>query len=203
MSIVSKEYRTITQIAGPLVFVEKTEPVGYNELATVTMPDGTQKRGQVLDTSGKYVVIQVFEGTAGVERAAGVKFLGETMRMPVSRDMLGRILNGAGDPIDGGPAITPEDRLDINGAAINPWARAEPKGSSRPVSRHRRYEHPGPWPEAPIFSGCGLRTTTSRSIARQAKVRGSNEEFAVGLRRHGLHAGRRSSSCPTSRGRAR
>lgn len=133
MSIVSKEYRTISQIAGPLVFVEKTEPVGYNELATVTMPDGTQKRGQVLDTSDKYVVIQVFEGTSGIEKAAGVRFLGETMRMPVSQDMLGRILNGAGDPIDGGPAITPEDRLDINGAAINPWARAEPKEDRKSV----------------------------------------------------------------------
>ena len=71
MSLVSKEYRTITQIAGPLVFVEKTEPIGYNELATVTMSDGTQKRGQVLDTSDKMVVIQVFEGTTGIERAAG------------------------------------------------------------------------------------------------------------------------------------
>ena len=124
MSIVSKEYHTIDQIAGPLVVVKKTEPVGYNELVSVSMPDGTQKRGQVLDTSTDAVVIQVFEGTAGIEKAAGVRFLGETMKMPVSHDMLGRILDGAGDPIDGGPAITPEEKLDINGSAINPWARA-------------------------------------------------------------------------------
>ncbi len=91
MSIVSKEYHTIDQIAGPLVVVKKTEPVGYNELVSVSMPDGTQKRGQVLDTSKDAVVIQVFEGTAGIERAAGVRFLGETMKMPVSHDMLGRI----------------------------------------------------------------------------------------------------------------
>ena len=99
------------------------------------MPDGTQKRGQVLDTSGKYVVIQVFEGTAGVERAAGVKFLGETMKMPVSRDMLGRILDGAGDPIDGGPAITPEDRLTLTGRRSTRGPAPSPRSSSRPAYR--------------------------------------------------------------------
>jgi V/A-type H+-transporting ATPase subunit B len=190
MSIVSKEYRTISQIAGPLVFVEKTEPVGYNELATVTMPDGTQKRGQVLDTSGKYVVIQVFEGTAGVERAAGVKFLGETMKMPVSRDMLGRILNGAGDPIDGGPAITPEDRLDINGAAINPWARAEPKEFIQTgISTIDGMNTLVRGQKLPIFSGSGLpHNDIALQIARQAKVRGSNEEFAVVFAAMGITA---------------
>lgn len=190
MSIVSKEYRTISQIAGPLVFVEKTEPVGYNELATVTMPDGTQKRGQVLDTSGKYVVIQVFEGTAGVERAAGVKFLGETMKMPVSRDMLGRILDGAGDPIDGGPAITPEDRLDINGAAINPWARAEPKEFIQTgISSIDGMNTLVRGQKLPIFSGSGLpHNDIALQIARQAKVRGSNEEFAVVFAAMGITA---------------
>ncbi|MDW5561631.1 MAG: ATP synthase subunit B [Methanomassiliicoccus sp.] len=190
MSIVSKEYRTISQIAGPLVFVEKTEPVGYNELATVTMPDGTQKRGQVLDTSGKYVVIQVFEGTAGVERAAGVKFLGETMRMPVSRDMLGRILNGAGDPIDGGPAITPEERLDINGAAINPWARAEPKEFIQTgISTIDGMNTLVRGQKLPIFSGSGLpHNDIALQIARQAKVRGSDEEFAVVFAAMGITA---------------
>lgn len=190
MSIVSKEYRTISQIAGPLVFVEKTEPVGYNELATVTMPDGTQKRGQVLDTSGKYVVIQVFEGTAGVERAAGVKFLGETMKMPVSRDMLGRILDGAGDPIDGGPAITPEDRLDINGAAINPWARAEPKEFIQTgISTIDGMNTLVRGQKLPIFSGSGLpHNNVALQIARQAKVRGSDEEFAVVFAAMGITA---------------
>ena len=190
MSIVSKEYRTISQIAGPLVFVEKTEPVAYNELATVTMPDGTQKRGQVLDTSGKHVVIQVFEGTAGVERAAGVKFLGETMKMPVSRDMLGRILDGAGDPIDGGPAITPEDRLDINGAAINPWARAEPKEFIQTgISSIDGMNTLVRGQKLPIFSGSGLpHNDIALQIARQAKVRGSNEEFAVVFAAMGITA---------------
>jgi len=190
MSIVSKEYRTISQIAGPLVFVEKTEPVGYNELATVTMPDGTQKRGQVLDTSDKYVVIQVFEGTSGIEKAAGVRFLGETMRMPVSQDMLGRILNGAGDPIDGGPAITPEDRLDINGAAINPWARAEPKEFIQTgISTIDGMNTLVRGQKLPIFSGSGLpHNDIALQIARQAKVRGSNEEFAVVFAAMGITA---------------
>ena len=190
MSIASKEYRTITQIAGPLVFVEKTEPIGYNELATVTMPDGTQKRGQVLDTSDDVVVIQVFEGTTGIEKAAGVKFLGESMKMPVSRDMLGRILSGAGEPIDGGPAITPEKRLDINGAAINPWARAEPKEFIQTgISTIDGMNTLVRGQKLPIFSGSGLpHNDIALQIARQAKVRGSDEEFAVVFAAMGITA---------------
>ncbi len=190
MSIVSKEYRTISQIAGPLVFVEKTEPIGYQELATVTMPDGSQKRGQVLDTSETAVVIQVFEGTSGIERAAGVKFLGETMKMPVSKDMLGRILNGAGDPIDGGPVITPEQRLDINGAAINPWARAEPKEFIQTgISSIDGMNTLVRGQKLPIFSGSGLpHNDVALQIARQAKVRGSDEEFAVVFAAMGITA---------------
>ena len=190
MSIASKEYRTISQIAGPLVFVEKTEPIGYNELATVTMPDGSQKRGQVLDTSENTVVIQVFEGTAGIERAAGVKFLGETMRMPVSQDMLGRILNGAGEPIDGGPAITPEDRLDITGAAINPWARDEPKEFIQTgISTIDGMNTLVRGQKLPIFSGSGLpHNDIALQIARQAKVRGTSEEFAVVFAAMGITA---------------
>jgi len=102
-----KEYRTIREIAGPLVFVEKTEPVGYGELVKITLPDGSTKRGQVLDTSREVVVVQVFEGTGGINRSSSVKFLGETLKMPVSKDMLGRILSGSGDPLDGGPPIIP------------------------------------------------------------------------------------------------
>ena len=119
----AKEYRTISKIAGPLVFVEKTGPVGYGELVNIALPDGTIKRGQVLDTSKDFVVVQVFEGTAGIDKSSGVTFLGETIKLAVSQDMLGRILDGSGDPIDGGPKIIPEDRMDIIGSAINPWAR--------------------------------------------------------------------------------
>ena len=99
MAEVSKEYKTITEIAGPLVFVEKTEPIGYRELVSVRLSDGTMKRGQVLDTSDDMVVVQIFEGTTGIDRDATVRFLGETMKMPVSKDMLGRILSGSGQPL--------------------------------------------------------------------------------------------------------
>ena len=96
------EYRSINQVAGPLVFVEKTHPVGYGELVQMSLPDGSMKRGQVLDTSDEVVVVQVFEGTAGIVRESKVTFLGETFKMPVSKDMLGRILSDSGYPLDGG-----------------------------------------------------------------------------------------------------
>ena len=118
MATVAKEYKTISQIAGPLVFVKKTEPVGYKELVSVRLSDGSIKRGEVLDSSDDMVVVQIFEGTTGIDRSASVRFLGETMKMPVSKEMLGRVLNGAGDPLDGGAKIVPEKELDIAGAAI-------------------------------------------------------------------------------------
>src|SRR5207253_1786859 len=120
------EYRTITEIARPLIFVEKTAWVGYGQLVEVGLPDGSRKRGQVLDSSKDIVVVQVFEGTAGIDRQSTVKFLGETIKLNVSRDMLGRILNGAGEPIDGGPPIVPEKRVEITGSAINPYSREHP-----------------------------------------------------------------------------
>ena len=181
MAAVSKEYRTISQIAGPLVFVEKTEPVGYNEIAIVSLPNGEERRGQVLDSSHDVVVIQMFEGTAGIERAAGAKFTGETMKMPVSTDMLGRILSGSGDPLDGGPRITPEDRLDITGAAINPWARDNPREFIQTgISTIDGMNTLVRGQKLPIFSGSGLpHNDIALQIARQAKVLGKEEEFAV------------------------
>ena len=99
MAEISKEYKTISQIAGPLVYVKNTEPVGYKEMVNIRLSDGTMRRGQVLDSSNDIVVVQVFEGTTGIDRDASVRFLGETMKMPVSRDMLGRVLSGSGEPI--------------------------------------------------------------------------------------------------------
>ena len=93
-----KEYRTITKIAGPLVFVEKTEPIAYGELVNIVLFDGTTKRGQVLDTSDELVVVQIFETTTGIGKDSGVRFTGETIKMPVGREMLGRILSGGGKP---------------------------------------------------------------------------------------------------------
>jgi len=176
-----KEYKTISQIAGPLVFVEKTEPVGFNEIAIVTLPNGEERRGQVLDTSHDLVVIQMFEGTSGIERAAGARFLGETLKMPVSQDMLGRILSGSGEPLDGGPKIIPEDRLDIVGAAINPWARDNPREFIQTgISTIDGMNTLVRGQKLPIFSGSGLpHNDIALQIARQAKVLGKEEEFAV------------------------
>lgn len=181
MTAISKEYKTIKEIAGPLVFVEKTEPIANQELATVKLPDGSIKRGQVLDTSDDLVVVQIFEGTDGIDRDSSVRFLGETMKMPVSRDMLGRILSGAGDPVDGGPAITPEQRLDIVGAAINPWARDNPSDFIQTgISTIDAMNTLVRGQKLPIFSGSGLpHNDMAMQIARQARVLGDDEEFAV------------------------
>ncbi|MFQ6072171.1 MAG: ATP synthase subunit B [Methanosarcinales archaeon] len=177
----TKEYKTITEVSGPLIFVEKTEPVGYNELVNITLTDGTTKRGQVLDTSRDIVVVQVFEGTGGLNRDCGVRFTGETIKLPVSIDLLGRILSGSGEPLDGGPRIIPEDRWDITGAAINPYARHPPAefiqtgistidGTNTLVRGQK----------LPIFSGSGLpHNNIALQIARQSKVLGEEESFAV------------------------
>jgi len=176
-----KEYRTINKIAGPLVFVEKTEPVGYGELVNIVLFDGTIKRGQVLDTSDELVVIQVFETTTGIGRDSGVRFTGETIKMPVGREMLGRILSGGGKPIDGGPDIVPEKRLDITGAAINPYARGMPADFIQTgISTIDGTNTLVRGQKLPIFSGAGLpHNNVALQIARQAKVPGSTMSFAV------------------------
>ncbi len=177
----TKEYKTITEIAGPLIFLEKTEPVSYNELVNITLPDGSTKRGQVLDTSHDKVVVQVFEGTGGLSRESGVRFTGETIKLPVSKDMLGRILSGSGEPLDGGPRIIPEDRLDINGAAINPFSRMPPEDFIQTgISTIDGTNTLVRGQKLPIFSGSGLpHNEIALQIARQAKVPGSEEDFAV------------------------
>src|SRR5882762_9119276 len=175
------EYRTITEIAGPLIFVEKTEWVGYGELVEVGLPDGVRKRGQVLDSSKDIVVVQVFEGTAGIDRRATVKFLGETIKLNVSRNMLGRILSGAGEPIDGGPPIVPEKRVEITGAAINPYSREHPAEFIQTgISTIDGLNTLVRGQKLPLFSGAGLpHNEVALQIARQAKVLGSQEPFGV------------------------
>jgi V/A-type H+-transporting ATPase subunit B len=176
-----KEYRTINKIAGPLVFVEKTEPIGYGELVNIVISTGAVKRGQVLDTSDDLVVVQVFETTAGIGRDSGVRFTGETIKMPVGREMLGRILSGGGKPIDGGPDIVPEKRLDITGAAINPYARGSPSDFIQTgISTIDGTNTLVRGQKLPIFSGAGLpHNNVALQIARQAKVPGSKDSFAV------------------------
>ena len=181
MADITKEYKTISQIAGPLIFVKKTEPVGYKEMVSIRMSDGTMKRGEVLDSSDDIVVVQVFEGTTGIDRDASVRFLGETMKMPVSKDMLGRVLSGAGEPLDGGAKIVPEKELDIVGAAINPWARDSPSDFIQTgISTIDGMNTLVRGQKLPIFSASGLpHNELALQIARQAKVRGSDEDFAV------------------------
>lgn len=177
----AKEYQTISEVAGPLVFVEKTEPVGYGELVQIRLSDGSIKGGQVLDTSDELVAVQVFEGTSGINREASVKFLGETIKLAVSKDMLGRILTGRGAPRDGGPAIVPESRVDITGAAINPYSRESPKEFIQTgISTIDGMNTLVRGQKLPIFSSSGLpHNEIALQIARQAKVRGSGEDFAV------------------------
>ena len=176
-----KEYKTITKVAGPLIFVEKTEPIGYSDLVKIALPDGTVKKGQVLDTSDDIVVVQVFEGTSGIDKGSRVKFLGETIKLSVSDDMLGRILSGAGKPIDDGPDIIPEKRLDIVGAAINPQARSSPEDFIQTgISTIDATNTLVRGQKLPIFSGSGLpHNEIALQIARQAKVIGQKESFVV------------------------
>lgn len=162
--------------------MEKTEWVGYGELVEIALPDGTRKRGQVLDTSKDIVVVQVFEGTAGIDRSSSVKFLGETVKLNVSKDMLGRVLSGSGEPLDGGPPVIPEKRIEILGAAINPFSRAPPEEFIQTgISTIDGMNTLVRGQKLPIFSGSGLpHNEIALQIARQAKVLGEEEEeFAV------------------------
>jgi len=182
-----KEYKTVTKIAGPLVFVEGVNDIGYGEIVEIQLPSGERKKGQVLDTQRGLAVIQVFGTTAGINLAdTSVKFLGETMQIGVSGEMLGRVFNGLGEPRDKGPAIIPEKRLDINGAPINPYARAEPRDFIQTgISTIDGLNTLVRGQKLPIFSGSGLpHNQLAVQIARQAKVvastgKGGKDQFAV------------------------
>lgn len=172
-----KVYRTIEKIAGPLVFVENTHSIAYGEL--VEIETGNEKKlGQVLDTSSDIVVIQVFEGTAGIDRNSTVKFLGKTIKLKCTKDMLGRILDGLGRPIDGGPELIPDEERDVNGAAINPYSRDAPKDFIQTgISSIDGMNTLVKGQKLPIFSGAGLpHNDIALQIARQAKV---SKNFAV------------------------
>ena len=176
-----KEYRTITDVKGPLVFLNKTEPVAYGEIVQLRLSDGTMKNGQVLDTSDDQVIVQVFEGTSSVDRQTGVKFLGDVFRLPVSKDLVGRILDGAGRPRDGGPAIVPDEMADIIGAAINPYSRESPESFIQTgISAIDACTSLVRGQKLPIFSAAGLpHNDIALQIARQAKLVGSDDDFVV------------------------
>ncbi|HLD83438.1 MAG TPA: V-type ATP synthase subunit B [archaeon] len=176
-----KDYKTINRIAGPLIFVEKTHEVGYGELVNITLPNGEKRLGQVLDTSKDAVTVQVFEGTTGMDRGASVRFLGDVIKAKVSEDMLGRVLDGFGNPIDGGPEIIPEDEIEVTGAAMNPYSRASPQDFIQTgISTIDGMNTLVRGQKLPIFSGAGLpHNDIALQIARQAKVVGKEENFAI------------------------
>ncbi|OIO25862.1 V-type ATP synthase subunit B [Candidatus Micrarchaeota archaeon CG1_02_55_22] len=170
-----KEFQTVREIFGPIVFVEDVPNAAYNELVEIVMPSGEKKKGQVLESSRGLAAIQVFGDTSGLDtKKTSVRFTGETLKLPVSEDMLGRVFNGAGDPIDKGTAIIAEDKLDVNGSAINPVARAEPHDFIQTgISTIDVTNTLVRGQKLPIFSGSGLpHNELAVQIARQAAVVG-------------------------------
>src|SRR5450759_1120651 len=126
-SLLSTEYRTLSYVTGPLIFVENVSDVAYNEMVAILMPDGSERSGQVLEVNNDIAVIQVFEGTRGIDvDLTRVRFQEEGAKIDLSPELLGRTLNGVGKPIDGGSPVIPEIRADITGAPINPYMREQP-----------------------------------------------------------------------------
>ena len=177
-----KEYKTVVKIYGPLMLVEGVEQAKYGHIVDIELGDGSFRHGQILQVENDKVLVQVFEGTEGVNvRDTTVRFLGKPMELAVSKDMLGRVFTGIGVPKDGGPAILPKKKLNVNGNPINPYARDYPNefiqtGIStidglNPLVRGQKL---------PIFSGSGLpHDEITAQLCRQATVRGKGEQFAV------------------------
>ena len=177
-----KEYLTISDVAGPLIVVEKTIDVKYQELVEIELSSGEIRRGQVLEITEDKAVVQVFEGTTGIDVSnTKVRFLGKVMELPISLDVLGRIFDGSGRPIDDGPQIIAEKKLDINGNPINPYARDYPNNFIQTgISSIDVLNTLVRGQKLPIFSGSGLpHAKLASQIARQAKVLGKEEKFAV------------------------
>ncbi|MCK5588106.1 MAG: V-type ATP synthase subunit B, partial [Candidatus Lokiarchaeota archaeon] len=177
-----KEYRTSSKVTGPLLFVEGVSGVGYAEIVEVETPSGDNRRGQVLEVAEGLAVVQVFEGTSGLDTSVtSVRFLGETLKLPVSADILGRVFDGSGEPIDGGPKIIPDDHFDITGAPINPDARTYPREFIQTgISTIDGLNTLVRGQKLPLFSGAGLpHNYIAAQIARQARVLGEAEDFAI------------------------
>ena len=177
-----KEYRTIQEVDGPLMVVRRVSGVTYDELGEIELPDGAVRRCQVLEVNGDNAVVQLFESSAGINLAESkVRFLGHPLQLGVSGDMLGRVFNGMGKPIDGGPAILAKEHRDINGLPMNPAARAYPAEFIQTgVSTIDGLNTLVRGQKLPIFSASGLpHAALAAQIARQAKVLGDNENFAV------------------------
>ncbi len=177
-----REYKTIQEIASPLMIVKNVEGVTYDELAEIELPNGEVRRCKVLEVEDNHAVVQLFESAQGINLAQSkVRFLGHPLQLGVSEDMLGRVFNGMGEPIDGGPAILAEEHRDINGLPMNPAARAYPAEFIQTgVSTIDGLNTLVRGQKLPIFSASGLpHAALAAQIARQAKVLGDNENFAV------------------------
>ncbi len=183
-----KEYRTVKEIFGPIVYVDGVGDAAYGETAIITMPNGEKKKGQVLETSKNMAAVQIFGNTQGLDtKNTSVRFTGETLRLNVSDEMLGRVFNGLGEPIDGGPASTAGEKIDIQGSAINPYSRAElhdfiQTGISTIDTTNTLVRGQ----KLPIFSASGLpHNELAVQIARQATVKSKSgdarekEDFVV------------------------
>ena len=180
--IKTREYTTVSEVSGPLMVVEGVEGVAYNEIVEIEAPTGEHRRGQVLEVKDDVAVVQVFEGTTDLNTLnTKVRFTGETAKIGVSKDMMGRIFDGTGKPIDGGPEIIPEKELDINGNPMNPASREFPAEFIQTgISTIDGMNTLVRGQKLPIFSGSGLpHNDLAAQIARQAKVVGSDDEFAV------------------------
>lgn len=176
------EYRTIQEVAGPLMLVRGVENVTYNELGEIELENGEKRRCRVLEINGSNALVQLFESSTGINlRSSKVRFLGRQMELGVSSDMLGRVFDGLGRAIDNGPEIIPEKRMDVNGLPINPVARSYPQEFIETgVSAIDGLNTLVRGQKLPIFSASGLpHANLAAQIARQAKVRGTEEPFAV------------------------
>ena len=178
----AKEYRTIQEVAGPLMLVKGVENVTYNELGEIELANGETRRCKVLEIDGSNALVQLFEASTGINLSnSKVRFLGHSMELGVSEDMLGRVFDGLGRTIDGGPEILPEKRMDLNGLPMNPAARAYPSEFIQTgVSAIDGLNTLVRGQKLPIFSASGLpHAQLAAQVARQAKVRGTSEPFAV------------------------
>ena len=177
-----KEYRTIQEVAGPLMLVKGVSGVNYNDLGEIELASGEVRRCKVLEINGEDALVQLFDSAAGINLSnSKVRFLGKSMELGVSTDMLSRVFDGMGKPIDGGPDILPVKRMDINGLPMNPYARNYPQEFIQTgVSAIDGLNTLVRGQKLPIFSASGLpHAQLAAQIARQARVRGTDEQFAV------------------------
>lgn len=177
-----KEYRTIKEVVGPLMLVEDVSGVKYDELVEIVQADGSIRRGRVLEINGDKALLQLFEGSQGLRIAdSKARFLGKSIELDVAPDMLGRVFDGMGKPMDDGPALIPEKHLDINGMPMNPTARDYPSEFIQTgISAIDGLNTLVRGQKLPVFSGSGLpHANLAAQIARQARVLGTDEKFAV------------------------